>query len=186
MSFSSSPYFRSARTLCLAALLIAVAPISSLAQTPATPPKKELSEKVHAAIQNLGKLQAESKWDELITQIDALLATADPISFDTAFLSQFKVQALLSKADYANSIPPLETALKLSQQYGYFGDKDLELLWLLAQLYGQEAQNAKDKEVQRANFAKAYTTLRRWLDLTPKPNPDAPRSPFAPTRRWCW
>ena len=173
MSFSSSPYFRSARTLCLAALLIAVAPISSLAQTPATPPKKELSEKVHAAIQNLGKLQAESKWDELITQIDALLATADPISFDTAFLSQFKVQALLSKADYANSIPPLETALKLSQQYGYFGDKDLELLWLLAQLYGQEAQNAKDKEVQRANFAKAYTTLRRWLDLTPKPNPDA-------------
>jgi len=121
----------------------------------------------------MAKLQNEQKWDELIAQIDGLLATVEPQSFDTAFLSQFKVQALLGKPDYKNAIPPLETALALSERYGFFGEKDLELIWLLSQLYGQEAASDKTPEGQRASYAKAYSTLRRWLDRTPKPNPDA-------------
>jgi tetratricopeptide (TPR) repeat protein len=162
------------RTLCLAACVALASTSLAIAQEAPEAPKKELSEKVSQAIEGLSKLQNEgNRWDELIAQVDALLATVQPISFDTAFLSQFKVQALLAKADYKNSIPPLETALNLSQKYGFFGDKDLELLWLLAQLYGQEASSETNPESQRAKYAKAYSTLRRWLDLTPKPNADA-------------
>lgn len=156
----------------LAALALFCATASSQAQAPAAP-KKELSDKVQAAVQNLGKLQNEQKWDELVSQIDGLLGSAEPESFDTAFLSQFKVQALLGKQDYKNSIAPLERAITLSEKYGFFGDKDLELIWLLSQLYGQEAATDKNPETQRANYSKAYATLRKWLDRTPKPNPDA-------------
>ncbi len=56
--------------------------------------KKELSDKVSQAIPILSKLQDEgNKWDEVIAQVDALLATVNPESFDRAFLSQLKVQA---------------------------------------------------------------------------------------------
>ncbi|MGC4073636.1 MAG: hypothetical protein QM760_14195 [Nibricoccus sp.] len=122
----------------------------------------------------MGKLIEEGKWDDLLTQVNGFLATAEPVSFDTAYLSQIKVQALLGKSDYKGSIAPLETALSLSERYGFFGDKDLELLWLLSQLYGQIASTSEPNSAyQRENFAKAYTTLRRWLDRTTKPNPDA-------------
>jgi tetratricopeptide (TPR) repeat protein len=138
------------------------------------PTKKELSEKVSQAIPALSKLQDEgNKSDEVLNQVDALLAIVQPVSFDTAFLSQLKVQAFLAKSDYKSAIQPLETALNLSQQYGYFGDKDLELLWLLAQLYGQEASSEKDPEKQHAIYGKAYSTVRKWLDMSPKSNPDA-------------
>jgi tetratricopeptide (TPR) repeat protein len=174
MSLLSSLLSRRSRTRLLAMLMAGAVPLCAFGQDAASAPKKELSEKVHQAVQNMQKLQNESKWDELLTQIDSLLSAATPESFDTAYLSQMKVQALLGKQDYARAIPPLEVAINLSERYGFFGEKaNLELIWLLSQLYGQEASQDKTPEGQRAKFAKAYTTLRRWLDLTPTPNPDA-------------
>jgi tetratricopeptide (TPR) repeat protein len=143
-------------------------------QTVKDAPPRELSDKVSQSIDALTKLQdAGNKWDEVLIQVDALLASAQPVSFDTAFLSQLKVQALLAKSDYKNAIPPLETAISLSERYKFFGDKDLELLWLLAQLYAQEAAQDNNPDNQKSKYAKAYDTLRRWLDRTPKPNADA-------------
>jgi tetratricopeptide (TPR) repeat protein len=174
MSFSSShPLLRAFSLSILVAITTPAVVIAQNTAAPAEAPKKELSEKVSQAIEGLGKLQAENKWDEVLTQVDALLAAAQPISFDTAFLSQFKVQALLAKQDYKGSIAPLETAINLSQKYGFFGDRDLELMWLLAQLYGQEAASDTNPEGQRAKYSKAYSTLRRWMDLSPKTNADA-------------
>jgi tetratricopeptide (TPR) repeat protein len=174
MSFSSShPLLRAFSLSILVAVTTPAVVIAQNTAAPAEAPKKELSEKVSQAIEGLGKLQAENKWDEVLTQVDALLAAAQPISFDTAFLSQFKVQALLAKQDYKGSIAPLETAINLSQKYGFFGDRDLELMWLLAQLYGQEAASDTNPEGQRAKYSKAYSTLRRWMDLSPKTNADA-------------
>jgi tetratricopeptide (TPR) repeat protein len=175
MSLFSSPLSLHARIGLISAILGLAVPFTSFAQTAPAPaaPKKELSEKIHQTMESMGKLQSEQKWDELVAQIDRLLATTEPQSFDTAFLSQFKAQALLGKLDYKNAISPLETALSLSERYGFFGDKDLELMWLLSQLYGQEAAADKTEEGRRTNYAKAYATLRRWLDRTPKPTPDA-------------
>ena len=174
MSLLSSLLSRQSRTRLLAMIMVGSVPFCAFGQDSASAPKKELSEKVHQAVQNMQKLQNESKWDELLTQIDSLLSAAVPESFDTAYLSQMKVQALLGKQDYARAIPPLEVAINLSERYGFFGEKaNLELIWLLSQLYGQEASLDKTPEGQRAKFAKAYTTLRRWLDQTPTPNPDA-------------
>ncbi len=174
MSFISSPLSKTARAGFAAAIFAVSAPLYTLAQTPAAQPKKELTEKVHQSVQTLSKLLEEQKWDEVIVQVNNALATVEPVSFDTAYLSQIKVQAYLGKTDYKSAIPALETALSLSERYGFFGDRDLELIWLLSQLYGQIAASAESNSaVQRENYAKAYSTLRRWLDRTPKPNPDA-------------
>jgi tetratricopeptide (TPR) repeat protein len=165
---SAASFSRISLALCF--LMAGFLPL--IAQQP-DPTKKELSDKVTQVIPALSKMQDENKWDEVLAQVDALLAAAQPVSFDTAFLSQLKVQALIAKSDYRSAIAPLETALALSQQYGYFGDKDLELLWLLAQLYGQEAAAEKDPTKQNETYGKAYATVRKWLDLSPKSNPDA-------------
>jgi tetratricopeptide (TPR) repeat protein len=158
----------------LALVLTAGVPILARAQSSAEAPKKELSDKVTESIQDLTKLFEAQNWDAILTQVNKLLADAKPETFDTAYLSQLKVQALLNKQDYKGAIPPLETALTLSEKYGFFESRgNLELLWLLAQIYAQEAGQAKDPDSQRTYYAKAYSTVKRWLDLTPKSNPEA-------------
>ena len=169
MTFFKARKFLSA----LAATVVLTASVR--AQTAPAAPKKELSETVQQAVQNLVKLQeSPDSSEQLLAEIDKLLATAAPNSFDMAVLSQMKVQALLTKQDLVAAIAPLETAIRLSEAYDFFGERgNLELLWILAQLYAQDAGQDKDPKSQQAKNAKAYTALRRWLDKTPKSNPEA-------------
>lgn len=171
MSLLSSPISRRSRARLLAALLALATPFCALAQDGAHKP--ELSDKAQQVIQTLHPLLEGQKWDEVLEKIEPVLATAAPESYDAAYLSQLKVQALLNKSDYKNSIAPLETAVTLSEKHGYFGDRDLELMWLLAQLYGQEASAISDVQTQRTYYAKAYEVLRRWTARSPKINADA-------------
>jgi Putative Zn-dependent protease, contains TPR repeats len=175
MSHLSSPISRRSRARLLAAFLALATPFCAFAQDAARKP--ELSEKAHQAIQVISPLMDKDPqpWDEILEKIEPVLQAADPESYDKAYLSQLKVQALLNKSNYGAAIEPLETAVGLSEKHGYFGNRDLELLWLLAQLYGQEASAAGEKniEAQRSYYAKAYDALRRWSARTPKTNPDA-------------
>ncbi len=174
MPILSSPISRRSRARLLAALLALATPFCAFAQEAARKP--ELTDKAQQVIQTITPLMDKQPqpWDEILEKIEPVLAAADPESYDKAYLSQLKVQALLNKSDYKNTIAPLETAVSLSEKYGYFGDRDLELLWLLAQLYGQEAAAAGENvELQRSYYAKAYETLRRWTTRSPKTNPDA-------------
>jgi len=169
MSFLKSTKFLST---VAAAIVLAV---SAPAQTEPAAPKKELSETVQQAVQNLLKLQeSPDSSEQLLAEIDKLLATAAPNSFDTAILSQMKVQALLAKQDLVAAIAPLETAIRLSEAYDFFGENgNLQLLWILAQLHAQDAGQDKDSKSQQAKYGKAYTALKRWFDKTPKSNPEA-------------
>jgi tetratricopeptide (TPR) repeat protein len=136
--------------------------------------KPQLSDKVSEQVAALGKMLNDKQYDQLIDAADKLVAQARPNSFDVAYLSQMKVQAYLYKSAYAAAIVPLETALSLSERYKYFEKRgELELRWLLAQLYAQEASTEKNAEVKRAKYNKAYETVRRWLNETPKPTVEA-------------
>ena len=115
----------SVRKCFLALLLLAAVPVASRA---AEAPKKELSEKVSEELGKLKPLMDEAqkdkaKADELLTKVNALVAGAEPNSFDIAYLSQLKAQLYFGKEEYSNAIPALETALKLGDTYSYFEPK---------------------------------------------------------------
>jgi Tfp pilus assembly protein PilF len=171
MSFFKSNTFRHSvarAALCLAGL---AAPLWMAGQAAEKP---QLSEKVSESMAPIGKMLNDKQYDQVITTVDGLIAQAKPNSYDVAYLSQMKVQAYLYKSAYAAAIPPLETALNLSERHKYFEKRgELELRWLLAQLYAQDASSEKAPDLKRAKYNKAYETVRRWLDETPKPTVEA-------------
>jgi tetratricopeptide (TPR) repeat protein len=62
----------------------------------------------------------------------------------------------------------------LSDQHGYFNDKEVtEIVYLLGQLYAQEAANTKDTKLQQEQFSKAIVYFKRYMDKTPKVSADA-------------
>jgi len=93
----------SVRKCLLALLLVSALPAVSRA---ADAPKKELSDKVS---EELGKLKPlmddKTKADEALAKVNALLAGAEPNSFDIAYLSQLKAQIYFGKEEYTNAIP---------------------------------------------------------------------------------
>jgi tetratricopeptide (TPR) repeat protein len=174
LSFLST---HSVRKCFLALLLLSALPAASRA---ADAPKKELSDKVSEELGKLKPLMDEAqkdakgpKGDEVLAKVNALVASAEPNSFDIAYLSQLKAQLYFGKEEYTNAIPALETALKLGDAYSYFEPKiRLELVNYLSQLWAQEAGTTKVPAKQQEAYSKAYSYIRRWLDESKKPDPD--------------
>jgi len=167
-----SPLRRATATLGLAVLLGCTA--ATVWAQPAAAPKKELSEKVS---EDLGKIKTATdlkNYAEALSIIDRLLKGAAPQSYDIAVLSQVKAQILLTQAEYTKAIDPLETAVLVSERNNYFEPKVLqELRYFLAQLYYQEAANAKTRDALQRNYAKASQYMAQWSKANTKPNPDA-------------
>ena len=156
-----------------ALLALVLAPLALVAQEA---PKRELTEKVAEKIQPIAKkiMEAPHDYDGALQEINELLASVRPDSYDTAQLSQLKAQAFIGKNDYASSVGPIETAYRLSRTYKFFEPaQELGLLWMLAQLYVQDAGRETNLELQKQKFAKALATVREWLSLTPKPTFEA-------------
>lgn len=157
--------------------LAAVPALPLLAQTDA--PKKEISD---AVSENLGKLQEltdAKNWDGALDLINSALAIAKPDSYDTMVLSQIKVQVLLTLERYAESIPPMETALRIGRTYNFMEQKQfLEFNQILSQLYFQEATEIKGTSPQdlrkRSDYlAKAYQAIKVYLQENPTPTADS-------------
>src|SRR4051812_27911203 len=115
----------SVRKCLLALLLLSAVPAATRA---ADAPKKELSDKVSEELGKLKTLMDEAqkdkaKTDEVLAKVNALVAGAEPNSFDVAYLSQLKAQLYFGKEEYTNAIPALETALKLGDTYSFFEPK---------------------------------------------------------------
>jgi tetratricopeptide (TPR) repeat protein len=161
MSFSTNTLWNSSKASIMALLVGVAVTATGLAQEAA--PKKEMSDKVS---EELGKIRAlidASKRDEALAKIDEVLKTTGPNSYDRALLSQVKVQQLVEKGDYVKIIEPLETALKLSDTYGFFDDSaEDEMAYSLAQVYYIQADSTQVADVK--NIAKALGDTRRWLD----------------------
>ncbi|CAM2858674.1 hypothetical protein [Rariglobus hedericola] len=156
-------------TLIFAALLVLVAPASMRAQTPATP---QISEALSAEFGKLRELTEAQSYATALVSIDRLLGVAPADSYDRILLSQVKAQILLSQGKYADSISPFEEVLRLAERPGYLSAAaQTDTLFLLAQLYQQQASESKDLAVQRKMLASAATYLNRWQARTPNPTP---------------
>lgn len=169
-----SPSLRT--SLRIGSLLLALGlaePFVSHAQDRQNAPKKELSDKVS---EELGKIRTQTdakNYDGALAIIDGLIKISGPESYDLALLSQVKAQILLTKGDYAKSIPPLETAVTISNKYGFFDDRQTqELTYYLSQLYYQEAVTSKVPADQRRYYGKAVSYMDQWAKRNTKPNPD--------------
>ena len=167
---------RSRALFLLVALLtsVTILPNRSGAAEEQGPPG--LNEKVSEALQQKVKPLLDAKnWDGAMAVIDSVLVGLDPNGYDTAFLSDIKAKIFLQKNDYASSIAPMETTLRLADANKNFFDKKtiLDVVYFLAQIYYQEGTSSKDPTVQKNYFNKSSAYIKRWLQTTPKKNQEA-------------
>ena len=168
----SSPILRRnlAATLFAAALTLTV-----LAQE--TPPRDyQISDKTSEEFAKLKPITDAKNWDGAVALLEAQLAKVEPTSYDAAILLYYKGQMLLQKGDYPGAIQPIEAHLQLSDSHTptYSDDKTtLELTFIMAQLYYQEATTTKNPTIAAQYYDKAEKSMSRWTKLTKKPTSDA-------------
>src|SRR4051812_10088101 len=115
-------------------------------------------------------------YDGALAILDAQIPKVAAGSYDLAFLQQIKAQTFMQKGEFQKAIEPLEQAVSLSDSKTptFFEDRQVrEFMYLLAQLYYQEATGTKNVSVAASFFEKADKAFVRWLKLTPKPTADA-------------
>ncbi|PTY07892.1 hypothetical protein DB347_06595 [Opitutaceae bacterium EW11] len=156
------------------AAALALLPVSLHADTTAQRPKKEISDEVSSELTKLKEKVDAKDYAAAVKLLDGILAKAEPKSYDTAMVSQLKGQILLTEGKYQEAVGPLVAAQQLGEEYEFY-EKPVRLnqLYLLCQLHYQLAAEAKSPERQAELFDQAYRYIRRWLDATPKPTPDA-------------
>jgi tetratricopeptide (TPR) repeat protein len=177
---SSSPFvsiFRHARAARVAtAFAVAGAVGIGYAQQQGGGQKKEpfsVGEKTSEAFQKLKPLQDAQNWDGMIALLDAVPGVK-PGSYDEALILDMKAKLYIQKNQLPKAIEPWERALQLSEQHGYFGEKQsLDIMFFLAQLYAAEGTASKVPAQQQQFFTKALTYFKRFMEKTPKPTPEA-------------
>ncbi len=149
--------------------------LTGLAQE--TPPREyQVSDKTSEEFAKLKPITDAKNWDGAVAILDAQLAKVEPASYDAAMLQYYKGQMLLQKGEYARSILPIETYVQLSDSHSpTFADEKttLELLFILAQLYYQEATATKNTTIASQYYEKAEKSMSRWTKLTKKPTAEA-------------
>lgn len=167
----SPTFFRRSLIVSLVALGLVSA---CFAQQP--PRDYQISDKTSEEFGKLKIVTDAKNWDGAIAIIDAQLAKVEPTGYDAALLLYYKGQMLLQKGDYAGSISPIEQHIKLSDARTptYSDEKTtLELTFILAQLYYQEATVSKNPPIIAQYFEKATRAMDRWTKFSTKQNPDA-------------
>jgi tetratricopeptide (TPR) repeat protein len=149
--------------------LLVLLTIAAPAQTAAP----QVSETVANELGKLRELTEAKSYAPALALIDRLLGSVGAESYDHALLSQIKAQIHLTEGNYAAVIAPLEDALRLGERLGFLPESaQRESMFLLAQLYQQQASEAKDTDLQRTRLDQATAYLRRWQLRTPKPTPE--------------
>ena len=164
---SSISVLRRLRAASLAAAIILSVGVSD------AQPKKEhsVSEKTQEAFGKLKPLQDTQNYAGMLTLLDGVQVV--PNSYDEALILDMKAKIHAMTNQFGKAIPPWERAIQISDQHGYFPEKQtLETVSLLAQLYAQEGSQSKDPKLQQQYFTKAISYFRRFFEKTPKPTPE--------------
>ncbi len=173
--FPISSFFRGCRVSLLRLLLLGVLAIPGAVRAADEP--HELEEKTTADLEKLKPLLDSKNWDAALTLLRSIESRVGPESYDMAIVTDVEGKILLQKGDYAKAIGPLETALRLGDTHKFFDKNALqESVYYLAQLYYQEAANAKDRAVAKQGYAKSVAYLERWLANSTKTPYDPARS----------
>ena len=159
----------------------AMPPLQPSASAPK--PQHSLSEKVSEAFtKQMKPLQDKQDWNAMLKLLDTLQVV--PGSYDEAMILDMKAKLYATTNQLSKAIEPWEKAIKISDEHGYFSEKQtIETVSLLAQLYGQESTTIKiPKEgdpgrsqalaLQQKYTAKAIEYFKRYLAKTPKPTPE--------------
>lgn len=169
---------RLVNTGVLALSLTVAVPATSFAQNNEAP-KKEISDKVSESLVKLQELTDAKNWDGALALLNSAAVGASPESYDMMVLSQIKVQVLLTQEKYSESIPPMETALRLGRTYDFMEQKQfLEFNQILSQLYFQEANDIKgttpaDMRRRKDYLTKAYQAIQVYLKANENPTEDS-------------
>ena len=143
-------------------------------QTPDAGKKKEheASEKTREALGKLKPLQDTQNYNGMLALIEGIPFA--PNSYDEAMILDMKAKIYGMTNQLSKAIAPWERAVQLSDQFGYFPEKQVtEIVNYLGQLFAQEATTAKDPKLAQQLFVKALTYFKRYLDKTPKPPPES-------------
>jgi hypothetical protein len=141
---------------------------------------RELEERTSADLEKLKPLLDAKNWDAAIALLNSIHSRVGPESYDMAIITDVEAKIYLQKGDYAKAIPPWEIALRLSDAHNFFDKNSVqEMIYFLAQIYYQEAQNSKVPATQKQYFAKAASYLERWMRDTTKPAFDPSRQEAA-------
>jgi tetratricopeptide (TPR) repeat protein len=155
--------------LILGILLLLAAPSFVSAQASAP----QISEALSGELGKLRELTEAQSFAPALVLIDRLLPTVQPDSYDRTLLSQIKAQIFLNQGRYAEAIAPLEEALRIGEARNHLTEAAArESLFLLAQLYQQQASESKDAARQHTLLTQAITYLRRWQARAPVPTPE--------------
>src|SRR5687768_7390274 len=171
--------FRAARIVAavlMLALVVHGAPAPKAAAQNAAPgaPKKELelSEKTREALGKLKPLQDSQNYAGMLALIETIPFT--PGSYDEAMILDMKAKIYGMTNQIAKATAPWERAVQLADQHGYFPEKQiLEIVNYLGQIFGQEAMTTKDPKIAEQMFTKALGYIKRFMDNTPRPTPEA-------------
>lgn len=152
-----------------------VAFVLTLGISHAQPPEKkghQPSEKTSEAFGKLKPLQDAQNWNGMLALLDGIQVA--PNSYDEALILDMKAKIYGMTNQLSKAIAPWERAVQLSDQFGYFPEKQvLEMVYFLGQLYAQEATSTKDPKLAQQQFTKALTYFKRFIEKTPKPSPEA-------------
>jgi tetratricopeptide (TPR) repeat protein len=170
---SLCPIPRRTRAAALAALLaVGLAVPASLAQQPPEKKAHQPSEKTSEAFGKLKPLQDTQNWNGMLALLDGIQVT--PGSYDEALILDMKAKIYGMTNQLSKAIQPWERAVQLSDQHGYFPEKQVnEILYFLGQLYAQEATSTKDPKLAQQQFQKALGYFKRFIEKTPNPTPEA-------------
>lgn len=172
-SFSLRNRARLARVASILVITAAFGVVHAQQKQGPGPQKKEhsLNEKTSEAFGKLKPLQEKQDWAGMLALLEAIPIA--PGSYDEALILDMKAKLYATTNQLTKAIAPWERSIQLSDQHGYFSEKQtLETVSLLAQLYGQEGSMSKVPAQQQQHFAKAITYFKRFLDKTPKPTPE--------------
>jgi len=162
-----------ARSATAVALIFALA---SGALQPLYAQQASANQPSERAANDLGKIQPlidGQNWGGVVELMQSILRYAAPNSFDQALANDILSKAYLQLGDYAASLPPLESAYNSAVTNGFFDERSqLERLYLLAQIYYQEAATIKVPAAQAQLFTKALGYIEKWINSQKSPSED--------------
>jgi Tfp pilus assembly protein PilF len=157
----------------LLALSVCTAPALQAQEQQRERQPHNLAEKTSEALKTFGQLQQQTPpaYDQMMVIVDNLLPTLPPTSYDRAFLLDIKAKLFAGQEQYGRAIGPWEEALKLSDQFNYFDERQTnELTLWLAQLIFSEAATIKDPAALNNLMGKAAGYLKRHLAENKRPS----------------
>lgn len=136
--------------------------------------RPQLSAKVSEQLQGLRPMEEAKNYAGMLALVDKLLTTVPENSYDSAFLLDRKARIFLGLEQYSKAIEPWEKAVQIAEPRKFFEPRMLaDVDRLLATLIFMNAQTTKDKQVQRQLVLHSASYLKKYLDLSPKPDTEA-------------